>query len=148
MLTREIKYVDINTEQETVGTFRFQLTEAEIMELEYEEKTKFTDILERISKAENQHEVVALFKRIILMAYGIRHPEGYFDKSPEISRKFSLHPAYNALWLECVTVENAGADFVMGILPKGMATEKDQVSAKMRQLPSNPSGEMPKPPTS
>jgi predicted nucleic acid-binding protein len=121
MLKKEITYEDFDGEMVT-HTFYFNLTRTEIIEytVEYEEGMEQT--LQKIIKAEDIRSLVHEFKKIVLFAYGIRDGS-MFKKSKEIREEFSQTAAYDALFMELATSDDAASSFIKGIMPKGLAEE-------------------------
>ena len=120
MLKKTIKYVDFNG-NEREEDFWFNLNKAELMEMEMSVSGGLAATIQRISAAQDTPSIIKLFKDLILMAYGIKSLDGReFEKSPEISRKFAQTNAYSELFMELATNADAAAEFVNGIVPKGM----------------------------
>lgn len=117
MLKKTITYTDYNGETRTEDFF-FNLTPAELTEMEYASDETLTDTIDRISKSKSTPEVIKIFKNLILKAYGEKSPDGRrFVKSDEISTAFSQTEAYTELFMECATDSEAGAAFINGIIP-------------------------------
>lgn len=117
MLKKTITYVDYNG-NERVEDFYFNLTKAEATEMELSVEGGLTKKLEDIVNSQNNKEIIALFKEIILKAYGEKSQDGKrFIKSEELSEAFSQTEAFSELFMELALDEKAAADFVNGILP-------------------------------
>jgi hypothetical protein len=128
MLKRAITYEDFNGETAT-ETFYFNLSKPELVELEVDMEGGLGKHIERIAEAENNKELIALFKRVILISYGIKSDDGKrFVKSDELRAEFESHAAYTALFIELATDAKAAADFVNGIMPSDLveAAKADQ----------------------
>lgn len=131
MLKRDITFEDFDGEERT-ETFYFNITKTELMELEVSRREGMKVFLENIVKAENNKELLAQFKNIVLMSYGEKSEDGKrFIKSEELSIGFTQMPAFDALFMELTTDEDAAATFISGILPKGLTDEATNVIAKM-----------------
>lgn len=117
MLKKTITYVDYNG-NERVEDFYFNLTKAEATEMELSVEGGLTKKLEDIVNSQNNKEIIALFKEIILKAYGEKSQDGKrFIKSEELSEAFSQTEAFSELFMELALDEKATTDFVNGILP-------------------------------
>lgn len=117
MLKKTITYVDYNG-NERVEDFYFNLTKAEATEMELSVEGGLTKKLEDIVNSQNNKEIIALFKEIILKAYGEKSQDGKrFIKSKELSEAFSQTEAFSELFMELALDGKASADFVNGILP-------------------------------
>lgn len=117
MLKKEITYTDYN-EQERKEAFFFNLSKAEIAEMEMSTSGGLVQYVEKITAAENGKEIIALFKELILKAYGEKSPDGKrFIKSQELRDSFSQTEAYSVLFMELASDAEAAAAFVNGIIP-------------------------------
>lgn len=116
MLKKTIKYTDFN-DNEVTEDFYFNLSQAEIVELEISHKGGLTESLKKIIAEEDNHAIVAEFKKIILKSIGKRSPDGRrFIKNQEIRDEFESSKAYSELFMEMLTDESAAASFVNGIV--------------------------------
>jgi hypothetical protein len=134
MLRKPIEYLDFD-DNLLVEDFYFNLTLAEIAEMELGYENGLTHHLKRIIAAKDGAQIVATFKHIIAKAYGVRSDDGKrFMKSPELWEQFSQTNAYSVLFIELVTDAKKSAEFVVGIVPKEVAkkiaeTEENQIVA-------------------
>lgn len=117
MLKKKITYTDYNGVERSED-FYFNLTKAELMEMEMSTVGGFTEMVQRIVAANDAPSIIKTFKELILKAYGEKSPDGKrFIKSKEISDAFSQTEAYSQLFMELATDANAAADFVNGLVP-------------------------------
>lgn len=117
MLKKTIKYTDYNG-VERKEDFYFNLTEAEITEMELSTAGGLAEMVNKIVAAQDTTSIVKIFKDIILKAYGEKSPDGRrFMKSKELSDAFSQTEAYSKLFMELAVDDKAAADFVNGIIP-------------------------------
>lgn len=118
MLKKTIKYTDYNgTEREE--DFYFNLSKAEVTEMELSIDGGMSQMIENIVKSQNNKEIVGMFKEIILKAYGEKSADGRrFMKSKEITENFSQTEAFSELFVELALNEDKAADFIKGILPR------------------------------
>ena len=118
MLKKTITYIDYEGNERTED-FRFNLTEAEIAEMEMSAQGGMEKMIKRIVDARDSEKLVKLFKELILKAYGEISPDGKrFIKSKELSEAFSQTEAYSQLFMELATDADAASAFVNGIMPK------------------------------
>jgi hypothetical protein len=127
MLKKAIKYTDYNG-VEREDTYYFNLSKAEIMEMELSTVGGFAEMIEKVVAAQDTPTIVAIFKDLILKAYGEKAPDGKgFMKLDEdgrpLSRKFSQTEAYSTLFMELATDAEAAAAFINGIVPADVAQE-------------------------
>lgn len=117
MLSKKIKYTTFDG-VEMEETFYFNLTEAEIAELELSMNGGLSAHIQAIVEAKDQSQLIKLFKRLILMAYGEKSNDGkYFRKSEAIREDFASTEAYSVLFMELATDADAATKFVNGIIP-------------------------------
>lgn len=121
MLKKTIKYTDYNG-VEREETFWFNLSKAEIMEMELGTSGGFAEYITRIVESQEAPEILKTFKEIILKAYGRKSDDGKrFEKSTKLSTEFSQTEAYSELFMELATDDKAAADFINGIVPNDPA---------------------------
>lgn len=117
MLKKTITYTDYNGSERTED-FYFNLTKAEIMEMEMSTSGGLTEMINRIVAAQDAPAIIDIFKKLILKAYGVKSPDGKrFVKSEELSTEFSQTEAYSQLFMELATNADEASKFVNGIVP-------------------------------
>ena len=131
MLKKTITYEDFNG-VERKEDFYFNLSKAEIMEMQFGTVGGLDVMLKKIIDAKDVKSIMDTFKMLILKAYGIKSDDGRrFIKSEEISKEFEQTEAYSILYMDLASDDNAAAEFVNGIIPKDVATE---VSNQMKTI--------------
>jgi hypothetical protein len=131
MIKKKITYVDYNG-IECTQEFSFNLSKAELMEMEMSINGGFAEMINKIVAAQNQPQIIKVFKDLILKAYGEKSDDGKrFIKSEELSTAFSQTEAYSILFMELAQDENAAAKFIEGIMPKDLA------EAAAKKLPAS-----------
>lgn len=131
MLKKTITYEDFNG-VERKEDFYFNLSKAEIMEMQFGTVGGLDAMLKKIIDAKDVKSIMDTFKMLILKAYGIKSDDGRrFIKSEEIAKEFEQTEAYSILYMELASDDNAAAEFVNGIIPKDVATE---VSNQMKAI--------------
>ena len=124
MLKKTITYTDYNGIERTED-FYFNLTKAEIMEMEMSTTGGLAESIQRIVAAQDAPAIIKIFKDLVLKAYGEKSPDGRrFIKSKEITEAFSQTEAYSILFMELATDDKAAANFVNGILPANIKDGK------------------------
>ena len=118
MLKKTIKYTDYNGTERTED-FYFNLTKAEILEMEASVFGGLSSVLTKIISSNDQPKIMAQFKYIVHKAYGEKSEDGRrFVKSDELSTMFEQTPAYEELFMELLTDETKAAEFINSIMPK------------------------------
>lgn len=117
MLKKTITYVDYDGNERTED-FYFNLTKAEVSEMEMSEYGGLTKLIKKIIAERDNKRIVAMFKDLILRAYGEKSPDGKrFVKNQELRDAFSQTEAYSVLFMELAGNAEAAAAFVNGITP-------------------------------
>jgi len=117
MLKKTITYTDYN-EVERTEDFYFNLTKAELMEMEMGAVGGLSGMIEKIVSAKDAPAIIKVFKELVLKAYGEKSADGRrFIKSKEISDAFAQTEAYSQLFMELATDADAASKFVNGIAP-------------------------------
>ena len=123
MLKKSITYRDYNGVEYTED-FYFNLSKAEVMEMELGTTGGLAEMIQKIVAAQDAPAIIKLFKDLVLKAYGEKSPDGKrFIKSPELATAFSQTEAYSELFMELATNAEAAAAFVNGIVPADLAKE-------------------------
>lgn len=131
MLKKTITYEDFNG-VERKEDFYFNLSKAEIMEMQFGTVGGLDVMLQKIVDAKDVKSIMNTFKMLILKAYGVKSDDGRrFIKSEEIAKEFEQTEAYSILYMELASDDNAAAEFVNGIIPKDVVTE---VSNQMKAI--------------
>lgn len=124
MLKKTITYTDYNGVERTEDFF-FNLTKAEIMEMEMGTTGGMAEMIQRIVDAQDAPAIIKVFKELILKAYGEKSPDGKrFMKSEEISKGFESTEAYSILFMELASDADKAAEFVNGITPADVDESK------------------------
>lgn len=135
MLKKTITYTDYNGAERTED-FYFNLSKAEITEMEMGVKGGLTETITRIVAAQDSPAIIKIFKDLILKAYGVKSPDGKrFEKSAELSAEFSQTEAYSNLFMELAFDATKAAEFINGIVPADLAKEAAK-EAKKKGLPT------------
>lgn len=123
MLQKKITYTDYNGVERT-ETFCFNLTKAEIMEMEMSTSGGLSEMINKIVETQDAPSIIKIFKDLVLKAYGEKSPDGKrFIKSEELAENFAQTEAYSELFMELATDADAAAKFVNGIIPADAAKQ-------------------------
>lgn len=121
MLKKSITYVDYNDEERTED-FYFNLTSAELSEMELSTDGGLGEYIKKIVSAKDMPSIIKVFKNLLLKSYGEKSADGRrFIKSEELSTAFSQTEAYSQLFMELATDDKAASEFINGIVPKAAA---------------------------
>lgn len=121
MLKKTIEYTDFNGTPRKED-FYFNLSKAEVMEMEMSKKGGLAEEIQRIVAAQDAPSIIKVFKELVLKSYGVKSPDGRrFIKSQDIRDDFEQTEAYSILFMELATDADAAAKFVNGIVPADMS---------------------------
>lgn len=117
MLKKTITFTDYNGVERTED-FYFNLSKAEIMEMQLGTTGGLAEMIQQIVAAQDAPAIIKIFKDLVLKAYGQKSPDGKrFIKSDALATEFSQTEAYSQLFMELATDSDAAAAFVNGIVP-------------------------------
>lgn len=125
MIKKTIIYTDYNGNERTEDAY-FNLSKAEIMEMEMSTAGGFAETIQKIVKAQDSPAIIKIFKELILKAYGEKSADGRrFMKVDEngtpLNIAFSQTEAYSNLFMELATDADAASEFINGIMPSDAA---------------------------
>lgn len=127
MLKKTIEYTDYN-DVKRKEDFYFNLTKAEIMEMELSTTGGLAEMIQKIIDTQDTPQIIKLFKELVLKAYGEKSADGKrFIKNDEVRDGFAQTEAYSELFMELATDANAAAAFVNGIVPKDLEVPQDKL---------------------
>jgi len=138
MLTKTIKYTDYNGD-EREEKFLFNLTKAELMEMELGTTGGLTETIERIINTQDVPSITKLFKKLLLSSYGVKSEDGKrfikIDKEGNpLSNDFSQSAAFSELYMELATDAEKATEFVKGIIPSDIDTSEVNNNAELKKF--------------
>ena len=138
MLKKTITYTDYNGTERTED-FYFNLTKAELMEMEMSTTGGLAEMIQRIVAAQDAPAIIKIFKELVLNAYGQKSPDGKrFIKNETLKEEFSQTEAYSQLFMELAMDADAAAKFIGGIIPKDIDLNDPKLAGKFpAALPNN-----------
>ena len=120
MLKKTIKYTDYDG-NEREEDFYFNLSRAEVTEMELSKEGGMSEYIKKISATQNGPELIKLFKDIIIKSYGEKSLDGKrFIKNQELTEAFIQTEAYSELFVELASNADEAVKFINGIMPKNM----------------------------
>jgi hypothetical protein len=144
MLRRPIKYTDFNGNERTED-FYFNLTKAEIMEMELGVDGGLSEVLRKMVNTQDVKNIVKYFKTIVLQAYGEKSNDGKrfikIDGGVRLAEIFVETEAYSNLFIELLGDPDKMADFINSLVPADLAEKKAEMQANaqpnLTALPTN-----------
>lgn len=132
MLKETIEFVDYNGVERKEDHY-FNLSEAEIMEMEMSTSGGFAEMIQKVVNAQDTPSIIKIFKDLILKAYGEKSPDGKrFMKvvnGVRLADAFSETEAYSVLFMKLATDADAATRFVNGIVPEKAKVAQSAVPA-------------------
>lgn len=125
MLKETITYKNFN-DVEVTETYMFNLTKAEVLEMETMYPGGYAGFLQSIIDAKDQPTLVKIFKDFVLKCYGEKSADGkHFMKEDEDGRplyrkNFLFTEAYSKIYMKLATDQEYATKFVKGVLPENM----------------------------
>ena len=128
MIKETIEYTDYNG-TDRKEDYYFNLTEAELMEMEMSTNGGMTGLINNIIATQDAPAIIAIFKDLLLKSYGQKSLDGKrFIKNQALRDEFEQSPAYSQLFMKLATNSDDAVKFINGIMPAKLAS---QVSAML-----------------
>ena len=126
MFKKKVTYTDYNG-QERTEDFYFNLSRSELIMLESTTPGGYAAMLQRIIDSKDQRQLMNEFTNLIKMSYGVKSEDGkHFIKNDEVVNDFLNSAAFDQMFLEFFTDENAASDFANGVLPSSVNNDTDR----------------------
>ena len=124
MLKKTITYNDYNGVERTED-FYFNLSKAELMEMEMSISGGLTEMIEKIVATRDAPAIIKIFKELVLKAYGEKSADGkrFEKKNGALAEAFAETEAYSQIFMELATDADKAAEFVNGIMPSDIAKQ-------------------------
>lgn len=127
-------YIDFNGNERTED-FYFHLSTPELLEMQVTTNDGYDKYVSRIVSAENAKELIDTFKNILLKAYGEKSDDGrVFEKSEEISRRFSQTQAYSDIYMQLASDDVYAAKFMKGLIPSNFDKEVERLKNNAAEI--------------
>ena len=121
MFSKTISYTDFKGNKRE-KTYFFNLTQQELVEMESSIDGGMAEYGKRIIESQNVPEVMALFKKLILMSYGEISPDGdrFIKEDPirgRLANEFAQTNAFSQMYMEFLENPEKGAEFFNNVIP-------------------------------
>ena len=131
MITKTIKYIDYNG-VEREEKFLFNLSKAELMELEMGTTGGLAETIQKIVETKDMPSIIKIFKDLILKSYGEKSLDGkrfikIDEKGNPLSVNFSQTEAYSQLFMELATNTSSAVEFIKGIIPSDIDIPEEEI---------------------
>ena len=134
MYVKEIEYTDFNGVARK-EKFYFNLTKAEILDMELGKTGGLTEYIQKIIAAQDTLAVMALFKQLLLKSYGVKSDDGRrFIKNDEVRSEFEQTQAFSDLYMLLALDDDEASKFVNAIVPEDMKVSDEQKAQFTKEL--------------
>ena len=119
MHKKEIRFTDYNGNQQQ-EVFYFNLSRFDMLKLNkvYKAEGGLEEAFNKAVKDNDVDEMGSIFTNLILFSYGIKSEDGkHFEKNEELTQEFANSAAFEALFDELTTDQQALLSFFNGIIP-------------------------------
>ena len=112
-----VTYTDYKGNERTEDFF-FNLSKAELMEMELSTTGGLAEMITNIVAAQDGPAIIKIFKDLVLKSYGEKSADGRrFIKNDEMATAFSQTEAYSEIFMKLATDADAASKFVNEIVP-------------------------------
>lgn len=123
MYKETITYNDFGGKERTED-FYFNISKAELVEMELGEDESMSGMLDRIIRAKDTPDIIREIKRLLLKSYGVKTPDGRsFVKNKEAIDAFEHSEPFSIMFMKLATDDEAAAKFIMGVMPKDIVEQ-------------------------
>ena len=123
MHVENVTYTDYNGNVRKEDFF-FNLTKAELLEMEMGIVGGFNAMVQRAIDAQDQPTLINVFKDLLLKSVGVKSADGRrFIKNDDVRNDFKETEAYSILFMTYATDAEAASKFIKGIVPTDLAEE-------------------------
>lgn len=138
MYVKEIEYTDFNGVARK-EKFYFNLTKAEILDMELGKTGGLTEYIQKIIAAQDTPAIMGLFKTLLLKSYGVKSDDGRrFIKNDQVREDFEQTQAFSDLYMLLAINDEEASKFVNSIIPEDMRTSAEQKAKFVENIvPSN-----------
>jgi len=145
MYSKRITYKDYDG-NELTETFLFNLTKAEIVEMQLSTSGGFSERIQRIIDSQDVPEIIKTFKELILASYGEKSPDGkrFMKRAIDghrLADDFTQTEAYSELFMELATNADSATEFINKIVPQDAETaaaiKNQQIAIQDKVTPIN-----------
>lgn len=130
MLAKPITYKDPFSGENVTETFYFNITTAEMLDIEARYNGSIMTAIRRVLDSRNLESIIEIFKYLIGKAYGERPLNtNKFVKSKEATDAFLSSDAYSELMFELLEDKEAASEFFTHVFP-----EKGEIADRLNKL--------------
>lgn len=133
MLKKTIEYEDFNGNLVKEDKY-FNLTDAELMELELSYKGGLSKYLQELLEKEDTLGIMNFIKKLVFISYGKRSEDGKrFIKDEKYTQEFFQTDAYSKLLMDLLTDQFAGAKFINGLVSNSRKMSDEELKKVLEE---------------
>ena len=141
MYVKEIEYTDFNGVARK-EKFYFNLTKAEILDMELGKTGGLTEYIQKIIEAQDTPAIMSLFKTLLLKSYGVKSDDGRkFIKNDQVREDFEQTQAFSDLYMLLALNDEEASKFINSIIPADMQISDEQKAQFAKELVPSESNE-------
>lgn len=130
MLEKVITYKDPFTDENVSETFYFNITPAEMLDIEARYNGSIMSAIKRVLEGRNLESIIEIFKYLIAKSYGERMVNSNrFVKSKEATEAFLASDAYSELMFELLDDKDSAKEFFEHVFP-----DREKVRSRFSNL--------------
>lgn len=136
MYKKVIKYEDFNGQMRE-DTFYFNLSKAELMEMELSTKAGVEEMIRMLIATKDNAKIVETYKGLILKSVGVKSEDGTrFIKTQEIRDSFEQSNAYSEFFIQLLSDTEEQVRFMNAVVAGVNAPEmkEEDAIAKLKEL--------------
>ena len=139
MIKRTITFEDLDGNSIT-DDFYFHISMSEVSKMELGTEGGMAEKLKKLVAASKGKDIIEQFEGILHSAYGVRSENNrQFIKNEQVWQEFYQSDAYNVLFMQLISDEDASAAFVRGILPANFEAEVARITQQNANAPTQKS---------
>lgn len=137
-----ITYTDFNGEERTEN-FYFNLTEAELLEMDMTTVGGMREMLSRIIQEKDNSRIIKEMKHIIALSYGKKSDDGRrIIKNDAILDDFRETNAYSQLFMKLATDGDYAAKFINDVIPETVKNRRAAANDEPVEVEALPEAEV------
>ncbi len=116
MFKETVFYKDFNGVEKSRDLY-FNLTQAELYDMEFGKAGRLTDRLNAIIDTSDQEELIKFFREILVMSYGEKSDDGeFFIKNDEVRNRFQSTQYFSDLYIRLATDTDYAVKFINNLV--------------------------------
>ena len=133
MIKQTVTYTNFEGE-EVVENLYFNISEAEYIEMEADPVISIGKLYTKAVNEKDPNTFIAFVKKLLLVSYLEKLPNGKPIKNKEIRDAFASSEAYSTLFMELIQDKDKLDKFITGVVPKALTQYVDRLSDEQKKV--------------